>query len=513
MLDSLTSEKNQIIRALKCLPESVTVPADERVSDLSEIYIAEEVARDIANLNEYWEFIENYQSLSVIAMVGMVNAGKSALGNHLLHQGESETFEEGPIRETAKASEAKLDEQTLLIDLPGLGSVLSEQDDQIVKNIVRRANLLLIVIGINQPITKHLYDFIQSEEVLKNWDAQRVIIVLNKVDTLDGLPESHKRKTIEKYQDFLVNGNSKMGFSGIGKLFDYEIPIVPFSVVSARNGRDIGKENALQNAVSTALTDSSNGCLLRAAQKLIDYTSKYFALVTAYIAIGKKVVELTNSIESSLENMIEDMQVVAQRERTSFFKTIASIKDACFDDMANYQPDFWEDFFKGEEYDSKKTKLNNCKNKYKSKVSKAFDNFAASLKDAWVTIVEGALGKCNSVYLPDKELVDESLKSLIYGIWDVYDDVYFFGYDSDSSRVRTKVKKIDYYLELIVQVIDAWTSQLGEAILEAARQAHQQVIQAKVGEYYSAYNSLEEFCETIAETEVFQQFVSDEESN
>ncbi len=101
--------------------------------DLSEIDLAEEVARDIANLNEYWEFIENYQSLSVIAMVGMVNAGKSALGNYLLHQGESGTFEEGPIRETAKASEAKLDEQTLLIDLRDLDWFFQRKTTKLLK--------------------------------------------------------------------------------------------------------------------------------------------------------------------------------------------------------------------------------------------------------------------------------------------------------------------------------------------------------------------------------------------
>ncbi|HBE16083.1 MAG TPA: hypothetical protein DDW51_00340, partial [Cyanobacteria bacterium UBA11367] len=115
-LDSLTCSKNQIIRALKSLPASVNLPTDERASELSEVRIAQEIAQDIANLNEYWKFIQEYSNKSVIALVGMVNAGKSALGNLLLRQSESGTFEEAPVRETAKASQAELDQQTFIID-------------------------------------------------------------------------------------------------------------------------------------------------------------------------------------------------------------------------------------------------------------------------------------------------------------------------------------------------------------------------------------------------------------
>ncbi len=162
---------------------------------------------------------------------------------------------------------------------------------------------------------------------------------------------------MEKYQDFLVNINSKMSFSGIGKLFDYEIQIIPFSVVSARNGRDIDRANALQDAVSTALTDSSNGCHLRAVQELIDYTRKYSVLVAAYIAMRKKALELTNSIESSWSNMIDDMEIIGGRERTSLLKTLDSIQSACFGDMQPYQPDFFEGLFKLGEYQSKKKQV------------------------------------------------------------------------------------------------------------------------------------------------------------
>ena len=507
-LDSLTCSKNQIIRALKSLPASVNLPTDERASELSEVRIAQEIAQDIANLNEYWKFIQEYSNKSVIALVGMVNAGKSALGNLLLRQSESGTFEEAPVRETAKASQAELDQQTFIIDLPGLGSVLSKEDDEIVKNMVRRANLLLVVIGINQPITQHLYDFLQSDEVLKTWEAQRIIIVLNKLDILDSFPEAHRTRQIDSFREFLVNGNSKMRFPGIGKLFDYDIPIISFSVMHARYGRDSHRENALRNSISIALTDSSSGCLLRARQELTGYCRKYITLVLGYIAMKKKAVELADSVESSSSQMIDDMRKIISKETDSLYHTIISIKNGCFDAMQTYQPDGWESLFKGSAFQSKKSNLSNCRDRYKSKICSAFDNFASNLRDALVVIVRGAFGSCTSVYLPDKDRVYESLKSLISTIWDVFDDVYFLDYSAESYRVTQKLDKTNLHYEAISAEVNAWTEKLIERVLEAAQEASRKGILAKAQKYISACSSLEQFFEIITETEIFHQLMS-----
>lgn len=506
---SLTRSKNQIIWALESLPASVKLPTDQRVSDISELRIAEEVRQDIVSLKEYWEFIEEYHDKSVIAMVGMVNAGKSAIGNLLLHQGESGIFEEAPVRETAKASEAQLDKETFIIDLPGLGSVLSEEDDIIVKNIVRRANLLLVVIGINQPIPQHLYDFLQSDEVLKTWDAQRIIIVLNKLDILDSFPEAHRKKQIESFREFLVIGNSKMGFPGIGKFFDYQIPILPFSVIHSRYGRETWREEALRNAIAKALTDSSSGCFLRARQQLIAYCQKYITLVGGYIALKNKAVELSDSLEASVSRMIEDIRKIISRETDKLYETIVSIKDACFDAMNGYQPDGWENLFKGPAFQSKRSGLGDCRDRYKTKMCSAFDSFATNLRDALVTIVQGSFGSCPSVYLPDKDKVHESLKSLISTIWDAFDDVYFLDYSSDSYRVTQKLEKVSSHYEIIAEGVSSWKDKLIDRVLEAAQQASRKGTLAKVEKYISACSLLEDFSEILTQTEVFQEMIAE----
>jgi predicted GTPase len=140
---SLSDIKDSLIRALETLPEETILLADEAGSTFAKANLVENVQQDIERLESFWEFLHDYRNTKVIALVGMVNAGKSALGNHLLNLGESGVFQEASIRETSQAQEAKIDEETVIIDLPGLGSVLCEEDDTIVKGIIRRANLLL----------------------------------------------------------------------------------------------------------------------------------------------------------------------------------------------------------------------------------------------------------------------------------------------------------------------------------------------------------------------------------
>ena len=151
-LFSLAQTKTNLIKALNLIPSTTISLQNENQSSFEKVTLLPVVEQDIEQLNNFWEFFESYYHLKVIALVGMVNAGKSALGNYLLQRGESEVFQEAPVRETSDAKEAKLDENTVIFDLPGLGSVLSDEDDEVVKGILNRANLLLIVLDCNYPI-------------------------------------------------------------------------------------------------------------------------------------------------------------------------------------------------------------------------------------------------------------------------------------------------------------------------------------------------------------------------
>lgn len=507
MFDRLETGKIELVEVLGQLPSSIRIP-DEDCTHLTEVFIGDEVNQDIKNVNDFWDFIQEYNDTSVIALVGMVNAGKSALGNHYARMGESEIFEEGPIRQTSKSTQVRLDQNQLLIDLPGLGSVLSEEDDQLVKDIVRRANLLLIVIGINQPITEHLYEFIQSDNVLKTWDAQRIVIVLNKLDILDSYPETHRKRTLERYTDFLTNGNSEMGFRGISELFNYEVPIIPFSVVHARNQIEMWREATLRQSISVALEGSANTSIIRAREELATYYIKYARLVSSYLLLKQKEEEESEAINDLIPRLLKDMERVVLRELDSLFDTLSSIRESCFDAMQTYQPDNAEYFWRGSEYDRKKNNLKACREKYKEKICSTFDNFSYNFRDALTSIVKGTFGSCGSVYISSSDGVHESLKAGINDIWDAFDDVYFYDHDANSVRVQQKLSKSGSHFEAAAVEINEWKSGLIERVFDAAQDALKRKRNQKVSEYRDASNLLEDFCQAFIETDFFHDCIN-----
>ncbi len=93
-------------------------------------------------------------------MAGDVNAGKSSLGNLLLGKQSSEVFTEDVNRATSEAGIADFG-HWVLIDMPGIGSVLSANDDKIVIDYIHRADVLLIVQHIGSAMNNELYHFLQ----------------------------------------------------------------------------------------------------------------------------------------------------------------------------------------------------------------------------------------------------------------------------------------------------------------------------------------------------------------
>jgi GTP-binding protein EngB required for normal cell division len=205
-------------------------------------------ASSLGRIDEAARLWRIFSGRKVIAMVGNVNAGKSSLGNLLLDKAAGEVFAEDDIRATAEASIADFG-PNVLIDLPGLGSVLSEKDDAVVNEYVNRADLLLIVHYVGSDIDPVLYTFLKAVALAPQDRGQRIIIVFNKTDTR--APGSLE-KTLSLYKEVLLDGAK--GFAGIRQLFRYSIPLIPFSVFDARSG--LLSAQALREAIDVGIEAS-----------------------------------------------------------------------------------------------------------------------------------------------------------------------------------------------------------------------------------------------------------------
>lgn len=418
-VEQFAAVKNQIVSALQLLPDTLQLLLAE--NSLETVSIREEVDADIYNLNEFWQFVSENHDKYVIALVGMVNAGKSALGNTLVQKSESEIFQEAAIRETQQPTIYNWGTETILVDLPGLGSVLSVEDDCVVQTFINRSNLLLITISVDSPIEKHLYNFLCSD-VLKRGEEQQIIIVLNKFDVWDVIPDLHKQKKLERYMDFLCKGDSNLGFQGINALFDYEIPIVPFSVKHVRNEVD---NNSLQNLYSTiasALSKSSDGWLIRSQKELESYFNKYSVLFNYYVQAAEELEE-SQKFGESLQTII--INILTER-LTAFYEDVAVLDGACWEIMNSQSPPTWfEKTFETDGYSQKKAKLNQVRSDFEGKLYDSFSRFCRASKKSVESQIETAFGFSEEIQLSDSSGVRSALRNIVFGNWEMCHDSHF----------------------------------------------------------------------------------------
>lgn len=506
-LQSLSEVKNKFVEVLQMLPKETILPSGEGGSGFTKISLSEVVGQDIEQLENFWEFLAAHQHTNVIALVGMVNTGKSALGNHLLGRGESDVFEEAPIRETSQAHEAKLDEKTVIIDLPGLGSVLSEEDDAIVKRIIQRANLLLLVLDVmTDPTPKHLYDFLNSKEVLKSKELQQIVIVINKIDGLADLPPAVQQKQIQRYIDFLQRGNKNMKFEGIAKLFDYEIPIVPFSVREARKHPDSERERELRQMLNKALKAGSSNAIKRAEINLSEVAKKYVTLIASYVAIRERHHDLEKQTMASMQSVAEQIDSSIQSEFSTLAERIERIRNSCFQELQNYTTDGTERFFQGPNFQSKKAQSIACRDQHRDEIEKEFYDFVRNLRGD-ISNAARSLPGGFQIKLPNSDEIVDELKSSIWEIWDAYDDYWFL--DKDRDAFEHSIEQSKEHLEKAVRKIDAWLSKLVQRISKALEAQTASLSQDTEYAFLKAHaDALEAFCNAFVAIDYFKPIFS-----
>jgi ribosome biogenesis GTPase A len=500
---TLSEVKKQLVEALSTLPEETILLSDESPSSFTPVNLAETVEQDTERLEDLWEFLESYRNLKVIALVGMLNTGKSAIGNLLLRRGESDIFQEACIRETSQAQEAKIDEETIVVDLPGLGSVLCEEDDAIVKSIIRRANLLLLVLDVSYPIPRHLYDFLKSGEVIKNGSLQRIIIVINKIDCLSDLPEKVRQKQIQSYINFLKNGNQKMGFEGIAKLFDYEIPIIPFSVMEARRKLNNDREYQLRGVIEASLHASANTAVIRAEYDLLEVASRYLIVVASYAVMQKKMQDLNTQMTSVLKEIREQIHESLIQELNRFVDRCTAIRESCFREMKGCTTDSTERFWQGENFQWKKEKLNKCKDRHQDQMVSEFNNFASNLRSNVSTLARSLFGNVH-VSTPNSDAIISALKSSIYEIWDAFDDYWFR--DLEKHTFDRSIEQSKDYLNQASNHLGNWLSEFDDNISSTLRSRIDEISFWKEFVYYKSHaDPLREFCDEFISIDYFKQ--------
>ena len=507
-LVSLTQTKTNLIKALNLIPPATISSQNKNQSSFEEVTLLPAVEQDIEQLNNFWDFFESYHNLKVIALVGMVNAGKSALGNYLLQRGESEVFQEAPVRETSDVKEAKFDENTVIFDLPGLGSVLSDEDDEVVEGILNIADLLIIVLDCNYPIPNHLYEFLKSDGVIKTHALQKIVIVISKIDCLSDLPNHLQHKQINKYINFLYFGNEKMNFPGIASLFDYKIPIVSFSIFQARKSYNYSPDKQLRQEISQALSFNSDSISHRVRYQLYQLAHKYRSLAFHYLVLRKKQNDLFQKLETSFNSIGEEVQKLTNKELENLAHRIQRVRERCFNELKTYATSGDERFWQGENFQRKKNLSSSCKDRHKEEIAKEFISFTTNLKSSTSFIAQSILEKSFITFLPDYESITSALQSSIYEIWDAFDDYFFL--DKDKDTFNHSLKQSAEYIEKAYEEVSKWISQFLQEFDKTLKKECQTHTLFQESYFFKEQaDALEKFFESFMSIDLVQSILSE----
>ena len=316
---------------------------------------------------------------------------------------------------------------------------------------------------VSYPIPRHFYEFLKSNEVLKSKALQRIVIVINKIDCLSDLPEKFKQKQIQSYINFLSHGNEKMEFEGIARLFDYEIPIVSFSVAEARRYSNSDRERQLRQVIYESLEVNSNSAINRAEVELVEVASKYSIVIASYIALRKREEKLGEQMTYKIQTVIGQINESINREVDTLSNRIGKIRGSCLQEMRNYQTTGDERFWQGDNFRWKKNKSMQCRDRYQDEIVSEFQIFVSNLRSNILIVARNLVGSFQ-ISEPSSDSIISNLKNSIYEIWDAFDDYWFL--DKDRDTFDRSIEQSDQYFNNAANEIDNWLTQFQKNISE-----------------------------------------------
>ncbi|MGI2000885.1 GTPase [Shewanella frigidimarina] len=137
------------------------------------------------------------QNKPVIAVWGMMNAGKSYLLNMLTQHYNAEFFPTNDVRETAKLRQFE-GESYIFLDTPGLDA--NDADDQVAMDGAAKADVVLFVHQPQGELEKIELDFLkQLKESFGDHAEKNIVVVISKADaeSLDKI-EQIEQKVLEQ---------------------------------------------------------------------------------------------------------------------------------------------------------------------------------------------------------------------------------------------------------------------------------------------------------------------------
>jgi hypothetical protein len=294
-----------------------------------------------------------------------------------------------------------------------------------------------------------------------------------------------------------------MNFEGIAALFDYEIPIVPYSVKDARKHLNGERERTLRETIATALQANTNGAVRRAEAELLQVVSKYADLVVSYSIWREQEKQENEKISSVIERMASELDKLFGNEVNELSRNINSVCESCFRAMEKYITTSDERFWQGENYQRKKSQISECRYRFQDEIEREFCQFVANVESCLSFVSKQVLGEPLTVELPDGERVVSQLKNSIWEIWDAYDDYWFL--DKDKSDFDKSIEESGQALEKAGEELSQWLSQLWQAFSESIDQERENLpLFAEYYGYKALADDLENFCRELVSNELIQ---------